>query len=72
LHGSFFQQEKEEKGGNLSEEMSMKYGWKKSIELLNIRNYGTVARDSEVPGSIPGATRFSENYWVWIGIHLTS
>jgi hypothetical protein len=26
-----------------------------------------MATDPEVPGSIPGATRFSENYWVWNG-----
>jgi hypothetical protein len=24
----------------------------------------------EVPGSIPGATRFSEYQWVWNGVHL--
>jgi hypothetical protein len=23
-------------------------------------------------GSIPGATRFSEKYWVWNGVHLAS
>jgi hypothetical protein len=23
----------------------------------------------EVPGSIPGATRFSEKQWVWNGVH---
>jgi hypothetical protein len=24
---------------------------------------------SEVPGSIPGATRFSEKQWVWNAVH---
>jgi hypothetical protein len=28
-----------------------------------------VAANSEVPGSIPGATRFSEWQWVWNGVH---
>jgi hypothetical protein len=28
-----------------------------------------LAADPEVPGSIPGATRFSEQQWVWNGIH---
>jgi hypothetical protein len=23
----------------------------------------------KVPGSIPGATRFSEKWWVWNGVH---
>jgi hypothetical protein len=27
------------------------------------------AADPEVPGSIPGATRFSEYQWVWNGVH---
>jgi hypothetical protein len=26
-----------------------------------------LATDPEVPGSIPGATRFSEKWWVWNG-----
>jgi hypothetical protein len=30
------------------------------------------ATDPEVPGSIPGATRFSEKYWVCNGIHSAS
>jgi hypothetical protein len=25
--------------------------------------------NSEVPGSISGATRFSEEHWVWNGVH---
>jgi hypothetical protein len=25
--------------------------------------------NSEVPDSIPGATRFSEYHWVWNGVH---
>jgi hypothetical protein len=25
--------------------------------------------DPEVPGSIPGATRFSKYQWVWNGVH---
>jgi hypothetical protein len=28
-----------------------------------------LATDTEVPGSIPGAARFSEQQWVWNGIH---
>jgi hypothetical protein len=24
------------------------------------------------PGSIPGATKFSEKYWVWNGVHSAS
>jgi hypothetical protein len=28
-----------------------------------------LAADPEVPGSIPGATRFSEYHWVWNGVH---
>jgi hypothetical protein len=27
---------------------------------------------SRGPGSIPGATRFSEKWWVWNEVHLTS
>jgi hypothetical protein len=27
--------------------------------------------DAEVPGSIPGAARFSELQWVWNGVHST-
>jgi hypothetical protein len=30
------------------------------------------ATDPEVPGSIPGATRFSEKSWVWNGVHSAS
>jgi hypothetical protein len=28
-----------------------------------------LAVNPEVPGSIPGATRFSELQWVWNGVH---
>jgi hypothetical protein len=28
--------------------------------------------DPKVPGSIPGATRFSEKSWVWNGVHSAS
>ena len=31
-----------------------------------------LATDTEVPGSIPGATRFSEQQWVWNGVHSAS
>jgi hypothetical protein len=31
-----------------------------------------LATDPEVPGSIPGATRFSEKWWVWNGVHSAS
>ena len=31
-----------------------------------------LATDTEVPGSIPGATRFSEQYWIWNGVHSAS
>jgi hypothetical protein len=31
-----------------------------------------LAVDTEVSGSIPGATRFSEEQWFWNGVHLTS
>jgi hypothetical protein len=30
---------------------------------------GFLAANSEVPGSILGATRFSEWQWVWNGVH---
>jgi hypothetical protein len=28
-----------------------------------------LATGPEVPGTIPGATRFSEKQWVWNGVH---
>jgi hypothetical protein len=28
-----------------------------------------LAANPEFPGSIPGATRFSEYQWVWNGVH---
>jgi hypothetical protein len=28
--------------------------------------------DPDVPGAIPGATRFSEKWWVWNGVHSAS
>jgi hypothetical protein len=28
-----------------------------------------LAANSEVPGSIPSATKFSEQQWVWNGVH---
>jgi hypothetical protein len=31
-----------------------------------------LSTDREVPGSIPGASRFSEKQWVWIGVHSAS
>ena len=31
-----------------------------------------LATETEVPGSIPGATRFSEQQWVWNGVHSAS
>jgi hypothetical protein len=31
-----------------------------------------LATDPEVPGSIPGASRFSERQWVWNGVHSAS
>jgi hypothetical protein len=31
-----------------------------------------LATDTEVLGSIPGPTRFSEYYWVWNGVHSAS
>jgi hypothetical protein len=30
---------------------------------------GFLAADPEVPGSIPGAARFSEWQWIWNGVH---
>jgi hypothetical protein len=36
---------------------------------LVVRVLGYSYRD---PGSIPGATRFSEKYWVWNGVHSAS
>jgi hypothetical protein len=35
--------------------------WSSSQEFL--------AANPEVPGSIPGATRFSESQWAWNGVH---
>jgi hypothetical protein len=44
--------------------------------LLLYRLCGLVIRvpgfGSEVPGSIPGATRFYEKQWVWKGVHLVN
>jgi hypothetical protein len=31
-----------------------------------------LATDPEVPGSIHGVARFSENQWVWNGFHSAS
>jgi hypothetical protein len=31
-----------------------------------------LATDPEIPGSIPGASRFSERQWVWNGVHSAS
>jgi hypothetical protein len=31
-----------------------------------------LATDPEVPGTIPGATRFSEKWWVLNGVHSAS
>ena len=31
-----------------------------------------LATDTEISGSIPGATRFSEQQWVWNGVHSAS
>jgi hypothetical protein len=31
-----------------------------------------LATDPEAPGSIPGATSFSEKQWVWNGVHSGS
>jgi hypothetical protein len=31
-----------------------------------------LATDPEVPGSIPGVTRFSEKWWVGNGVHSAS
>jgi hypothetical protein len=40
------------------------------------RRFGLVARvsgyRSRGPGSIPGASRFSEKQWVWNGVHSAS
>jgi hypothetical protein len=33
---------------------------------------GILVYRSRGPGSIPGATRFSEKYWVWNGVHSAS
>ena len=33
---------------------------------------GFLATDTEVSGSIPAATRFSEWQWVWNGVHSAS
>jgi hypothetical protein len=44
--------------------------------LMDERLCGLLVRDpgyrSRGPGSIPGATRFSEKYWVWNGVHSAS
>jgi hypothetical protein len=48
------------------------YVMKKKIDRLcgiAVRVPGYRSRD---PGSIPGATRFSENKWVWNGVHSAS
>jgi hypothetical protein len=31
-----------------------------------------LAAKPEIPGSIPGAARFSEYQWFWNGVHLAS
>jgi hypothetical protein len=46
------------------------------LELILRLDCGLVVRvpgyRSRGPGSIPGATRFSEKEWVWNGVHSTS
>jgi hypothetical protein len=37
-----------------------------SADVLNL---DFLAADPEVPDSIPGATRFSKQQWVWNGVH---
>jgi hypothetical protein len=58
------------------------WGWKnevfkkKSCDLIGNRLCGLVVRvpgyRSRDPGSIPGATRFSDKQWVWNGVYLAS
>jgi hypothetical protein len=43
------------------------------LDLVYIYFYDTPeVTGPEVPGLIPGATRFSEKFWVWNGVHSTS
>jgi hypothetical protein len=42
----------------------------KKIKCIYVSEF--LSTDPEVPGSIPGATRFSEKQWVWNGVHLAS
>jgi hypothetical protein len=34
-----------------------------------LKNRDVIVSDPEVPGSIPGAARFSEQQWDWNGVH---
>jgi hypothetical protein len=40
-----------------------------SLQLHNAVLIEDLTVNSEVPGSIPCATRFSEYQWVWNGVH---
>jgi hypothetical protein len=50
------------------------------VEFSDFPSHGTyfnigsefLATDPEVLGSITGAARFSEKYWVWNGVHSDS
>jgi hypothetical protein len=55
---------------------------RESIHSPSIRIHGMTASvikwseftatNSEIPGTIPGATRFCKKWWVWNGIHSAS
>jgi hypothetical protein len=52
-------------------EMNLYVMWKKVDRLcgleVRVPGYRSIG-----PGSIPGATRFSEKQWVWNGVHSAS
>jgi hypothetical protein len=47
------------------------YWWWEERPCRN-SSYKILATGPEVPGSIPGATRFSEKKWVWNGVNSAS
>jgi hypothetical protein len=43
--------------------------WVVKVILSPLWSSEILAANPEVPGSIPGATRFLEQQWVWNGVH---
>jgi hypothetical protein len=56
------------------EELCNLYSSPNIIRMIKSKVYWSefLSTDLEVPGSIPSATRFSEKYWIWNGVHSAS